>query len=285
MERKLAVQWFPGHMTKAKRMIEAELKIIDVVVEMLDARAPYASSNPLLLETLGNKTKIIILNKIDLADPKTTSDWIKFFAEKGFLVVQLDANQGKGIKNLIDALKKAALPMTQKWLAKGVKNKSIRTMIAGIPNVGKSSLINRLLKSAKVKTADTPGVTRGKQWLSIGNGLEILDTPGILWPKFEDQWVCFALAVTGAIKDEIFDMQQAALMLLDFLKENYLENIQQRYNITLTQLDSAEDMLMAIAKNRGCLLTGGLYDTKKVSQILLKDFRAGLLGKISLDKP
>lgn len=285
MDRKLAVQWFPGHMTKARRMMEQELKLIDVAVEMLDARIPYASSNPMLLEILGNKPRIIVLNKNDLADPIVTQKWIEYFALNDILTIQLDSAKGRGVKELLVALKKAAAPLTDKWLAKGVKNKTIRVMIAGIPNVGKSSLINRFANGAKVKTANKPGVTRGKQWLSVGNNLEILDTPGILWPKFENQETAFALAVTGAVKDDVFDTEQAAFMLLDFLLENYPESIKNRYNLTEPMSRDTRIIWQEIASRRGCLRSGGVIDAIKVSQLLLKEFRAGLLGRVSLDKP
>ena len=283
--RKLAVQWFPGHMTKAKRMMEQELKLIDVAVEMLDARIPYASSNPLLIETLGNKPRVIVLNKNDLADPIVTERWLHYYAQNDIQAIQLDSAKGKGVKELLATIKTVAAPVTQKWLARGVKNRNIRVMIAGIPNVGKSSLINRFANSAKVKTANKPGVTRGKQWLTVGNGLEIMDTPGILWPKFEDQEIAFALAVTGAVKDEVFDTEQAAFLLLDFILEKYPENIRDRYKITQELPGNTQEVMLLIAAKRGCLRTGGSLDGLKVSQLILKEFRAGLLGRISLDIP
>ncbi len=282
----LNVQWFPGHMTKAKRMIEESLKLVDVVIEMLDARIPYSSSNPLLLSTVGSKPKVIVLNKTDLADPAVTEQWLNFFLDKGLAVVDLDSVKGKGTKKLIELLKQAALPITNKWLARGVKNRSVRAMIVGIPNVGKSSLINRFAGGqAKAKTADKPGVTRGKQWLSVGNGLEILDTPGVLWPKFEDKSAAFALAATGAIKAEIFDLEEAVFLLVDFLAKEYPACLTSRYGIESPLPAEVAQIIAAIAQKRGCLRTGGLIDKKKVSQIIVKEFRAGLLGRISLDRP
>ena len=285
MDRKLAVQWFPGHMTKAKRMMEKELKLIDVAVEMLDARIPYASSNPLLEEILGNKPRVVVLNKNDLADPKVTERWLHYYAENDIPAIQLDSTKGSGIKELLATIKTAAAPVIQKWLARGVKNKNIRIMITGIPNVGKSSLINRFANSIKAKTANKPGVTRGKQWLDVGNGLEIMDTPGILWPKFEKQEIAFALAVTGAVKDEVFDTEQAAFLLLDFLLEHYPKNVLDRYKINEEQLADTQTMLEIIAEKRGCLRAGGLLDRFKVSQLILKEFRAGFLGRVSVDGP
>ena len=283
--RELNVQWFPGHMTKAKRMMQEELKLIDVVVEMLDARIPLSSSNPLLIETIGNKPKVIALNKTDLADDEVTKSWLDFFTATNIPVVKIDSAKGQGVKALVAALKTIAQPISDKWQARGVKNRNIRIMIVGIPNVGKSSLINRFAKSAKVKTADRPGVTRGKQWISVGNGLDVLDTPGVLWPKFEDKSAAFALAVTGAIKDEIFDMQEAGKLLVDFLLENYPDNLIERYKLTEPLFSDIDEVMRLIAAKRGCLRAGGLIDEQKVSQLLLREFRDGLLGKISLEKP
>lgn len=283
--RELNVQWFPGHMTKAKRMMQEELKLIDVVVEMLDARIPLSSSNPLLIETIGNKPKVIALNKTDLADDEVTKNWLEFFSDNNLTVVKIDSAKGSGVKGLVNALKNIAQPITDKWQARGVKNRNIRTMIVGIPNVGKSSLINRFAKSVKVRTADKPGVTRGKQWINVGSGLDVLDTPGVLWPKFEDKTAAFALAVTGAIKDDVFDAQEAAKLLVDFLIENYLEKLVERYKLVESFSLNVDEVLQLVASKRGCLRAGGLIDQQKVSYLMLKEFRDGLLGKISLEKP
>jgi ribosome biogenesis GTPase A len=270
-------------MTKAKRMIAEELKLIDIVIEMLDARIPVASCNPLLAELIGGKTRVIVLNKSDLSDPAITGEWLRHYAESGLPAVLLDSARGRGVNKLMDALKQAAAPIEKKWLARGVKNKSIRVMIAGIPNVGKSSLINRFLKSAKAQAADRPGVTKGKQWLKAGNNLEMLDTPGVLWPKFEDPHVAFALAATGAVRDAAFDVEQAALSLLEFLREKYPDSFACRYKLSLTALTAAEDVLAAVAKQKGCLRSGGAFDLEAAAKHVLTDFRAGLLGRISLE--
>lgn len=283
--RELNVQWFPGHMTKAKRMMQEELKLIDVVVEMLDARIPLSSSNPLLIELINNKPKVIALNKTDLADDEITKSWIDFFVANDIPVVKIDSAKGQGVKSLVNILKDIAQPISDKWQARGVKNRNIRIMIVGIPNVGKSSLINRFAKSIKVRTADKPGVTRGKQWINVGNGLDVLDTPGVLWPKFEDKKIAFDLAVTGAIKDEIFDTQDAAKLLVDFLLEYYPNNLIERYNLSLPLSDDTEEVVKLIAAKRGCLRAGGVIDEQKVSNLVLREFRDGLLGKISLEKP
>ena len=285
MQRELSVQWYPGHMTKAKRMMAEELKIIDVVVEMLDARIPMSGTNPMLSELIGNKPRVIALNKTDLADTAITDSWVDFYKKNNISVALIDSAKGKGLKKLLEIIKKAAEPIMEKWLKKGVKNRSIRVMIVGIPNVGKSSLINRYLGSAKVQAANTPGVTRGKQWLNVGNGLEILDTPGVLWPKFEDKEAAFALAVTGAIKDNVFDIEEATTMLVDFLLEYYKDEFIERFKFTEPFSFDAITAKKMIAQKRGCLRSGGLIDEEKVSRLLLKEFRSGLLGRVSFDRP
>ena len=199
------IQWFPGHMTKAKRMMEQQLKLVDVVVEMLDARIPRSSSNPMLIQMLGDKPKVVALNKSDMADPEKTEKWLQTFKNSGLPVCKVDCSTGKGVKQMVAAIQQVAKPVTDKWLRKGVRNRSIRVMIVGVPNVGKSTLINRLVGKNKVVAADRPGVTRGQQWVTIAKGLELLDTPGVLWPKFEDPEVGFCLAVTGAIKEDVYD--------------------------------------------------------------------------------
>lgn len=281
----LKIQWFPGHMTRAKRMMEAQIKLVDVVVEMLDARIPRASTNPLLYDLIGNKPKVIALNKIDMADLGMTEQWVSYFRDKQLNVVKVDCNQGKGIKQLVAAVAQAAKPVTEKWLKKGVKNRPTRVMIVGIPNVGKSTLINRLVGKNKVAAADRPGVTRGQQWITIAKGLELLDTPGVLWPKFEDPGVGFALAVTGAIKEDVFDRETAALMLLERLQLDYPAQLVQKYNIEFEAADTPEIVLAKVAKSRGALKSGGVLDLDKVEQMVLRDFKTGRLGSFTLDKP
>ena len=215
------IQWFPGHMTKAKRMMEQQLKLVDVVVEMLDARVPRSSTNPMLNQLLGQKPKIIALNKVDMADPAKTETWKEIFKNNALPVCVIDCNTGKGVKQLVAAVQKAAQPVIDKWLKRGVKNRSIRVMIVGIPNVGKSTLINRLVGKNKVLAADKPGVTRGQQWVTIAKGLELLDTPGVLWPKFDDPQIGLNLALTGAIKEDVYDREQAAWLLTEKLIAAY----------------------------------------------------------------
>lgn len=279
------IQWFPGHMTKAKRMMESQIKLVDVVVEMLDARIPRSSTNPMLQDILGSKPKVIALNKLDMADKAQTDLWVEKIKNSGLPVCKLDCATGKGVKQLISAIQLAAKPVIDKWLKKGVRNRPVRVMIVGIPNVGKSTLINRLVGKNKVMAADRPGVTRGKQWVTIAKGLELLDTPGVLWPKFEDPSVGFALAATGAIKEDVFDRESAVELLIDFLLKNYPQELATKYAVSLEEGDDVNAVMAKIATSRGCLKAGGLLDIDKVVQLVLRDFRAGRIGRFTIDKP
>lgn len=279
------IQWFPGHMTKAKRMMESQIKLVDVVVEMLDARIPRSSTNPMLQNILGSKPKVIALNKLDMADKAQTDLWIEKIKNSGLPVCKLDCATGKGVKQLISVIQLAAKPVIDKWLKKGVRNRPVRVMIVGIPNVGKSTLINRLVGKNKVMAADRPGVTRGQQWVTIAKGLELLDTPGVLWPKFEDPSVGFALAATGAIKEDVFDRESAVELLIDFLLKNYPQELATKYAVSLEEGDDVNAVMAKIATSRGCLKAGGLLDIDKVVQLVLRDFRAGRIGRFTIDKP
>lgn len=279
------IQWFPGHMTKAKRMMEAQIKLVDVVVEMLDARIPRSSTNPMLQNVLGAKPKVIALNKIDMADTAKTELWLEKLKHSGLPVCKIDCATGKGVKQLISAIQLAAKPVIDKWLKKGVRNRPVRVMIVGIPNVGKSTFINRLVGKNKVMAADKPGVTRGQQWVTIAKGLELLDTPGVLWPKFEDPSVGFALAATGAIKEDVFDRQDAVQLLLDFLLQKYPEALASKYAVTVEEEETAQSVMAKIATARGCLKAGGMLDLDKVDQLVLRDFRSGRLGRFTVDEP
>ena len=279
------IQWFPGHMTKAKRMMESQIKLVDVVVEMLDARIPRSSTNPMLQDILGSKPKVIALNKLDMADKTQTDLWVEKIKKSGLPVCKLDCATGKGVKQLISAVQLAAKPVIDKWLQKGVRNRPVRVMIVGIPNVGKSTLINRLVGKNKVMAADRPGVTRGQQWVTIAKGLELLDTPGVLWPKFEDPAVGFALAATGAIKEDVFDRESAVELLIDFLLKKYPQDLESKYAVTLAEGDDVNAVMAKIANSRGCLKAGGLLDIDKVVQLVLRDFRSGRLGKFTIDEP
>ena len=279
------IQWFPGHMTKAKRMMESQIKLVDVVVEMLDARIPRSSTNPMLQDILGSKPKVIALNKLDMVDKAQTDLWVEKIKNSGLPVCKLDCATGKGVKQLISAIQLAAKPVIDKWLKKGVRNRPVRVMIVGIPNVGKSTLINRLVGKNKVMAADRPGVTRGQQWVTIAKGLELLDTPGVLWPKFEDPSVGFALAATGAIKEDVFDRESAVELLIDFLLKNYPQELATKYAVSLEEGDDVNAVMAKIATSRGCLKAGGLLDIDKVVQLVLRDFRAGRIGRFTIDKP
>lgn len=279
------IQWFPGHMTKAKRMMESQIKLVDVVVEMLDSRIPRSSTNPMLIDILGNKPKVIALNKVDMADNAKTEQWIQKLKNTGLPVCKVDCATGKGVKQLISQIQIAAKPVIDKWLKKGVRNRPIRVMIVGIPNVGKSTLINRLVGKNKVVAADKPGVTKGQQWITIAKGLELLDTPGVLWPKFEDPEVGFCLAVTGAIKEDVFDREQAVEILLSRLMESYPEQLKTKYAVEFESSDDVKDVMAKIAASRGCIKAGGVLDLDKVIQLVLRDFRSGRLGRFTIDEP
>ena len=279
------IQWFPGHMTKAKRMMESQIKLVDVVVEMLDARIPRSSTNPMLQNVLGNKPKVIALNKIDMANNAKTELWLEKLKNSGLPVCKIDCATGKGVKQLISAIQLAAKPVIDKWLKKGVRNRPVRVMIVGIPNVGKSTLINRLVGKNKVMAADKPGVTRGQQWVTIAKGLELLDTPGVLWPKFEDPSVGFALAATGAIKEDVFDRRDAVELLLDFMLQKYPAELAGKYAVELAEGETVQTVMTKIANARGCLKAGGLLDLDKVDQLVLRDFRSGRLGRFTVDEP
>ncbi|BBB93211.1 ribosome biogenesis GTPase A [Methylomusa anaerophila] len=279
------IHWFPGHMAKAQRMIREQLKLIDVVIELLDARIPYSSANPVISEIIGEKPHVVALNKIDLAEPELTKQWMSHFQNMNFSVVALDAASGNGMKNLIGQVEKIAGDKLAKLAAKGIKPRAVRAMILGIPNVGKSSLINRLLGSATVRTGDKPGVTRGQQWIKVGKNLELLDTPGVLWPKLDDQEIAFKLAATGAIKDDVYDAEKVILKLVGLLRDDYSERLITRYNLPLPLPADDSELLGLIAARRGCLRSGGIVDYDKAGRIVLNEFRSGKLGGFTLDRP
>ena len=278
------IQWFPGHMKKAQRLIEENLKLVDVVIELLDARIPASSGNPMLADIIRDKPRMIALNKADLADAATTKKWLEYFRARGIAAVAIDSVKGKGMKQLVKEAEELARPKTDKFVSKGGRPREARCMILGIPNVGKSSLINRLAGAAKAKTADKPGVTRAKQWIKIGSNLDLLDTPGILWPKFEDRMVGLKLAFTGAINDDIYDRQQVTILLLDVLRRDYPERVIERFKLKETLPDDGLELLETIGRKRGCLVKGGVIDMEKAQNIVLNEFRAGKLGNVSLDE-
>ena len=277
-----SLQWYPGHMRKAERLVKENLKLVDVVVELLDARIPLSSANPVLREIVGGKPRLIVLNKADLADETATRAWVKYFAAQGIAAIPVDAVQGRGVKELVQAIAKCAKPKTDKLVQHGAKARAARCMILGIPNVGKSSLINRLSGGSKTKVENRPGVTRAKQWIRLGAQLELLDVPGILWPKFEDQQAALHLAFTGAINDNVYDVASVVLLLLDTLRRAYPSALIERYRLE-GALPSGIALLEEIGRKRGCLRAGGKIDYEKAEQIVLADFRSGRLGRVTLD--
>ncbi len=275
------IQWFPGHMTKTRRMIEENLKLVDAVVEIVDSRIPESSRNPLLTELCGNKPRIIMLNKCDYSDDEVTKKWREFYEKQGYSVLVCDCRSGKGINRFLPLLKQKLSELLERRRAKGMIGKALRIMVVGIPNVGKSSFINRMANSKKVKVEDRPGVTRGKQWVSIDKEVELLDMPGILWPKFDDKQVAVKLAFTGAIKDDVMDIEALAEELGTYLKEHYPERLKERYK--LDNLDGYITEL--IARKRGMMISGGEPDTERAAITLLDEYRSGKIGKITLEQP
>ena len=277
-------QWYPGHMTKARRMMQENIKLIDIMVELVDARIPLSSKNPDIDDLARNKARLIVLNKVDMADPEVTSRWEKYYQAKGFFVAKVNSRSGSGMKEVKALIETACKEKKERDRKRGILNRPIRAMIAGIPNVGKSTFINSFAGKAAAKTGNKPGVTKGKQWIKINKNVELLDTPGILWPKFEDQMVGFRLALIGSIKEEILNTTEIAVEFITFLKTYYPEYLKERYS--LEDLDgSSPEILEEIAKNRGCLKKGNLVDPDKAALILLEDFRSVKLGRISLERP
>ena len=278
------VHWFPGHMAKATRMIQEHIKKVDVVIELLDARIPNSSSNPVISELAGNKPHVVILNKTDLADPKETKEWVNHFSEQGKTVVMMDSISGRGQKQLITAVQTLAQPIIDKWVAKGIRTRSVRTIILGIPNVGKSTLINKLVGTAATRTADKAGHTRGQQWVRIGKSLELLDTPGILWPKLEDQRAAMRLAITGSISDDVYDSETVMGHLLSYMLDKHPTVLADRFKLTKEEMTDPMVALEAIGRRRGCLVKGGHVDLDKARRIVLADYRNGKWGLLSFDK-
>ena len=286
MDHTQNIQWFPGHMTKTKRQIEKDLKLVDAVAEIIDARIPISSRNPDIAALTVNKPRVILLNKCDMADKAATDRWIAALSEKNVAVLPVDCKSGKGIDRFVPALKNLLSDKIDAYKRKGMQNPTMRVMIVGIPNVGKSTFINRISKKNKAATADRPGVTRGNQWFTVSKGFEILDTPGVLWPKFDDQTVGERLAFTGAIKDQIMDIELLAVRLLDLLKELRTPAFIERFKLTDEDLAmESYDLLGLIAKKRGMVIRGGEPDTERASVMLLDEFRAAKLGRITLELP
>jgi ribosome biogenesis GTPase A len=278
------INWYPGHMVKAKRMITENLKLVDLVVEILDARLPYSSRNPDFEKLFNNKKKVIVLNKYDLADPSVTTQWQKYYESSDIEVITVNSKTGSGNKDFINAINKVMADKFERDRLKGMKQRPVKAMICGIPNSGKSTFINKLTGSAPARKGDKPGVTKDRQWIKIHKNIHMLDTPGVLWPKFDDDKIALNLAITGAINDEILDLEQISRKLLSFLTENYSENLKKRYDLNELNSDPHK-LLLDICMHRNFIKSGGEPDTLKAAIIILDEFRAGKIGRISLEAP
>jgi len=280
----LTIQWFPGHMAKARREVTEKLKLVDIIFELVDARIPYSSRNPMIDEIIQHKPRLVLLNKADMADKEVTREWIAYFAEKGIKALAINSQAGEGMKNIVQASNEILKEKFDRLKARGVKPRAIRAMIVGIPNAGKSTLINRLAKKNIAKTGNTPGVTKSQQWIKVGKELELLDTPGILWPKFEDQEVGMKLAITGAIKDTLLNLQDLTVYSLRFLDKAYPERLKERYKLT----EIPEDVVALfdhIGTLRGCLMGGGMVDYDKVAELVIREMRSEKFGPLSFERP
>ena len=276
-------QWYPGHMTKARRMMQENIKLIDIVVELVDARVPFSSKNQDIDELAKNKYRLIVLNKADMADAKTTAVWQNYFEAKGFFVAKVNSQKGAGMKEVKSLIEKACQEKKARDKKRGILNRPLRAMVVGIPNVGKSTFINTFAGRACAKTGNKPGVTKGKQWIRLNKGVELLDTPGILWPKFEDQMVGLRLALIGAIKDEILNIDELSLELIKVLTRDYAGILTERYGVDETQ--TPVKILEQIAENRKCISKGNELDYSKAAALLIDEFRSGKLGKVTLEWP
>lgn len=276
------IQWFPGHMAKARRHITESMGMVDAVAEIVDSRVPVSSRNPELAGIIANKPRIIILNKCDMADENITAEWIKYFKDRSIPAVAVDCQSGKGIERFKSAVKEMLSDKLERYRSKGMVGKPLKVMVVGIPNVGKSTFINRIAKVVKAKAENRPGVTKSNQWFFVDKELELLDTPGVLWPKFEDKRVGECLAFTGAIKQDIIDTESLAVRLLEVLKEDNMQKLTDRYSI---EADDGYEMLCAVAKRRGMVIRGGEADTERAAIMLLEEFRNCRIGRITLEKP
>ncbi len=282
-----SIQWFPGHMTKTKRMIEKNLRMVDLVLEITDARIPLSSKNPELDRWVRNKPRIILLNKCDYADEAATRAWIVYYKKHGIEAIAADCKTGKGLKALNASLDRVLAQKKAQWANKGMTGRAPRMMIVGVPNVGKSSFVNRMAGTRRAKAEDRPGVTRDKQWVTLSNGMELLDTPGVLWPKFEDPAVGERLAFTGAVKDDVVDTELLAMRLCAYLREHYQPLLYARYKLSPEEADGLEpyELLKLIARRRGMLLSGNEEDTERMALVLLDEFRGGKIGRVTFELP
>lgn len=276
-------QWYPGHMTKARRMMEENIKLIDLVIEVVDARIPMSSRNPDIDNLAKNKARLILLNKSDLSDERLNQQWIDYFAQKGVLCLKLNSRSGAGINQMNSAIERACHEKIERDKKKGIMNRPVRAMVVGIPNVGKSTFINAYAGRACAKTGNKPGVTKGKQWIKLSKTVELLDTPGILWPKFDSEIVGRNLALIGSMNDEVINIEDLAFEAVTFLKNNYSGNLSERYGVD--EDEETLEIMDAIAAKRGCLKRGAMTDYEKLAGIILDDFRSGRIGRITLEKP
>lgn len=279
------IQWFPGHMTKTKRKIQASLKLVDIVAEIIDARIPVSSHNPDLDKLIQGKPRIVLMNKCGMADRAQTDRWVEYYRKKNIVAIPVDCKTGKGLNRFIPTVRDVLSDKIEKWEAKGMRNRSIHIMVVGIPNVGKSSFINKMAKKDSARVEDRPGVTRGNQWFSIGQCMELLDTPGVLWPKFDDPEVGEKLAFTGAVKDQVMDTELLAFRLLEVMCRFPTQQFIERFKLQNVDLESVEayDLLELIARKRGMLMSGGRVDTERASVMILDEYRSAKLGKITLE--
>lgn len=285
-EHTQVIQWYPGHMTKTRRRIEKDLKLVDAVAEIIDARIPVSSRNPDIAGLTAGKPRIVLLNKCDMADPRATAKWVSYLSRENVRAIPVDCKSGRGVDRFVPALKELLSSRIERYQAKGMVNPTMRVMIVGIPNVGKSTFINRIAKKVKAVSADRPGVTRGNQWFTVAKGFEMLDTPGVLWPKFDDQTVGEHLAFTGAIKSEVMDTELLAVRLLELLRELKTPEFIERYKLSEEDLSlPGYEILSKIARNRGMLIAGGEADAERAAYTLLDEFRAAKLGRITLEEP
>ena len=281
----LNIQWYPGHMTKTRRMIEADLKLVDLVAEVIDARIPRSSRNPDIDELVGRKPRLIVLNRADQADPALNKAWGKWFRDRGCAVLETDSKTGAGVNQFSNVVKEALKEQIARWREKGQVGRPVRVMVVGVPNVGKSTFINKVARRKSAKAQDRPGVTRGKQWVAVDAGLDLLDTPGILWPKFEDQEVGRRLAYTGAIKDDIMDVEELGCALMEELAARYPQALTDRYKLTPEPGIPGWELLEAAGRKRGFLISGGEVDLSRMARVLLDEFRGGKLGRFTFETP
>lgn len=280
------LQWFPGHMAKTRRMISDNLKLVDVVVELLDARLPLSSRNPEIDKIAGDKPRVLVLNKADIADEQATKAWIEYFKNCGLVAIAVDSQSGKGFSALAPAIDSVMKERFERDRARGIQRHAVKLMVVGIPNVGKSSFINRLSGRSAAKTGDRPGITTTKQWIRIAGKYELLDTPGILWPKFESEEVARRIAFTGGIRDEIIDIEELACYLIEYLARNYSENMIERFKLNEEDLElEMFDLLEQIGRKRGCVVSGGNIDTYRAAAMVLDEFRSAKIGAITLEYP